>query len=345
MSQQKQGQQQPDAKRRKQFWDYTPELPIQTAPYFEWPMQPFASLIYLLKSWNPAGWRFLMLGFAWLVWTFATPSLERIASGSDYRWILEIAVRNLAILWVFAGLLHLWLITWARQGQEARYHVRDMAKNSTKFHFGDQLLDNILWSHVAWVFWCFWECLILWCYAKGIAPMVTFESNPIWFVAMIVAVPIWAGVHFYGLHRLLHIGWFYRHIHSWHHKNIHTGPWSGLAMHPGESFFLFFDTVIFFLIPAHPVHAIFLFMHHGIGAPVSHAGFEHMRFGKEKLPLGDFFHQLHHRFIDCNYGTWDTPWDRWFGTFHDGTPEDDDRILKQRHASMKARKEATGSSY
>ena len=32
MSQQKQGQQQPDAKRRKQFWDYTPELPIQTAP-------------------------------------------------------------------------------------------------------------------------------------------------------------------------------------------------------------------------------------------------------------------------------------------------------------------------
>ena len=157
--------------------------------------------------------------------------------GNIYRWILEIAVRNLAILWVFAGLLHLWLITWARQGQEARYHVRDMAKNSTKFHFGDQLLDNILWSHVAWIFWCFWECLILWCYAKGIAPMVTFESNPIWFVAMIVAVPIWAGVHFYGLHRLLHVGWFYRHIHSWHHKNIHTGPWSGLAMHPGESFF------------------------------------------------------------------------------------------------------------
>ena len=70
MSQQKQGQQQPDAKRRKQFWDYTPNFPFKPHPYFEWPMQPFASLIYLLKSWNPAGWRFLMLGFAWLVWTF-----------------------------------------------------------------------------------------------------------------------------------------------------------------------------------------------------------------------------------------------------------------------------------
>ena len=42
-----------------------------------------------------------------------------------------------------------------------------------------------------------------------------------------VAVPIWAGVHFYGLHRLLHVGWFYRHIHSWHHKTSILAPGLG----------------------------------------------------------------------------------------------------------------------
>ena len=40
---------------------------------------------------------------------------------------------------------------------------------------------------------------------------------------------------------------------------------------------------------------------------------------KKRAQLGDFFHQLHHKYFECNYGTVEMPWDRWFGTFHDGT--------------------------
>ena len=36
---------------------------------------------------------------------------------------------------------------------------------------------------------------------------------------------------------------------------------------------------------------------------------------------GDFFHQLHHRYFECNYGTSEIPFDKWFGTFHDGSAE------------------------
>ena len=40
-----------------------------------------------------------------------------------------------------------------------------------------------------------------------------------------------------------------------------------------------------------------------IGAPTSHTGFKRVKVGKSKwLEVGDFFHQLHHRFFDCNYG-------------------------------------------
>ena len=328
---------QPQATQPKKFWDYTPQLPLKMSPYFDWPMRPLASLVALLKSWNPAGWRFLMFGFACISWFFLSPSLESIREGG-MGWIAHIAIKNLAILWVIAGGLHLWLFTFRRQRGEAQYHVREMATKAPKFILQNQLWDNILLTHAAWLFWCFWECLILWAYASGIAPMISPASNPIWFAVMVVLMPIWAGVHFYGLHRLLHIGPLYRHVHAWHHKNIHTGPWSGLAMHPVESFFLFFDTMIFFLVPGHPVLALFLLLHHGIGAPVSHAGFDHLRLGPGKLPLGDFFHQLHHRFIDCNYGTEDTPWDKWFNTFHDGTPQGDALILEQRRAAMRAKK-------
>ena len=37
--------------------------------------------------------------------------------------------------------------------------------------------------------------------------------------------------------------------------------------------------------------------------------------------MGDFFHQLHHRYFECNYGTVEMPWDKWFGSFHDGSDQ------------------------
>ena len=40
---------------------------------------------------------------------------------------------------------------------------------------------------------------------------------------------------------------------------------------------------------------------------------------KKRLALGTFYHQLHHRYYECNYGNEEMPWDRWFGTFHDGS--------------------------
>ena len=58
----------------------------------------------------------------------------------------------------------------------------------------------------------------------------------------------------------------------------------------------------------------------------------------EKLLVGktgavdaaDFHHQLHHRFFECNYGTVDAPWDKWFGTDHDGSDEATARARKRR---------------
>ena len=176
-----------------------------------------------------------------------------------------------------------------------------------------------------------------WAYANGWATMIKFEESPVWFIALIVIVPIWAGFYFYMHHRLLHVGFMYRHVYSWRHRNINTGPLSGLAMHPVESFILMTDTLMFFLAPAHPIHVIFQLFHHGVGAPTSHAGFEKVKIGNGGIEVGDFFHQLHHRFFDCNYGTWETPLDTWFGTFHDGT-ERGNELTKERRRRIWATK-------
>jgi lathosterol oxidase len=46
--------------------------------------------------------------------------------------------------------------------------------------------------------------------------------------------------------------------------------------------------------------------------------------------LGTFHHQMHHRYFECNYGSLELPWDKWFGSFHDGTVESDAKIRERR---------------
>lgn len=317
----------------RRLWNFTPSLPIKVAPYWDWPLKPLASVLYLLRSWNPVGMRCLFLIGAIITWMFFTPDLSR-AETLGFSWISEVWIRNFIILFSVAGGLHLLLWRFGVQGDEMRYDMRPMMKNTKAFWFKNQVWDNILWSFVAMQFWTFWECFMWYAYANGWATMITFQSNPIWFVTLIVLIPIWAGFYFYTHHRILHKGFMYRHVHSWHHRNINTGPWSGLAMHPVESFILMTDTLMFLLVPGHPVHVIFLLFHHGIGAPTSHTGFEKLKFGKiGGVEVGDFFHQLHHRFFDCNYGTYETPWDTWLGTFHDGTSEGNE-IVKERRRKI-----------
>ena len=318
---------------RRRIWNYTPTLPVKLAPFWDWPMRPLASMAWLLKSWNPIGMRCLFLLTAVVVWLFFTPDLNRAAT-IEFGWIAEVWLRNFVILFVVAGGLHLLLLRFTVQGDAYRYDMRPMTKGAKVFWFKNQVWDNMFWSFVALQFWTFWECLMWYAYANGWATMITWNSNPVWFAVLTLLIPIWAGFHFYWLHRLLHVGPLYTKVHAWHHRNINTGPWSGLAMHPVESFFLMFDTMIFFLIPAHSIHVLFLLFHHGIGAPTSHAGFEKLKLGKRAgIDLGDFFHQLHHRFFDCNYGTWETPWDAWFNTFHDGT-DDGNELVKERRRKI-----------
>ncbi len=277
--------------------------------------------------------RFLILVAAAVSWTFFTPDISR-AETLSFDWIGEVLLRSFIILTSAAGGIHLLLWAFRTQNYDYRYDMRPMMKGAKVFWFKNQVLDSMLWSYVAMLFWTFWECLMWWPYANRWAMMITWDSNPIWFLVLIILIPIWAGFHFYWLHRLIHVGPLYKYVHSWHHRNINTGPWSGLAMHPVESFFLMFDTMIFFLIPAHLLHVIFLLFHHGIGAPTSHAGFERLKVaGSRGVEIGDFYHQLHqlhHRFFDCNYGTWETPWDKWFNTFHDGSNEGNELVKERR---------------
>ena len=115
-----------------------------------------------------------------------------------------------------------------------------------------------------------------------------------------------------------------------HHRMINIGPWSGIAMHPVEHLLYFSSVLIHFIVPSSPVHVLYHFYLQALNPAVSHNGYGGLEVnGKVVMSSGDFFHQLHHRFLNCNYGTSELPLDRWFGSHHDGTDESTATIRQQ----------------
>ncbi len=234
-----------------------------------------------------------------------------------------VVLRNFVLITVLAGGSHLYLHAGKKQGDTHQFIRRPFAKGNRAFTLNNQVWDNIFWSVVSGVpIWSAYEVLYMWAMANGYIPALPTAFTWGWMIALVFLTPLWLSFHFYWVHRLLHWPPMYRKVHSLHHRNVHTGPWAGMTMHPIEHVVYFSSLLIHLIIPSHPVIMYFHMYLQALNPIASHSGFDDL-FVKNKslLSLGEFFHQLHHRYFECNYGTADVPWDKWFGSFHDGSDD------------------------
>ena len=257
---------------------------------------------------------------ALICWAWLQPSLETTKTLS-FDWIAAIWLRNMGLMILVAGGLHWFFHSAKRQGKTLKYDPRDLAVDGKNFTFGGQVRDNAFWTLSSGVgVWTAFEVLMFWAMANGYAPVLLWSDNPIWFIAVFFLTPVWISFHFYWIHRALHWGPLYRIAHSLHHRNINVGPWSGISNHWYENALYFTTYFIHLIVPSHPLHLMFHIYFQQTTPIFSHAGFERIIPNEgQSAKAGDFFHQLHHRYFECNYGTSEIPFDRWFVTYHDGT--------------------------
>ena len=314
-------------------WNHVPEVPIRVSPLWQWPPRPVAAFRWYWDSWFFLTVNLVIVAISFVALYWASPTLE--AAAKPGLWIAGIWLRNAIIVSVLAGSLHLWFHKYSGQGEALKYDPRPFPRQGRMFTLSDQLKDNVVWTIGSGVtIWSLFEALLWWSMANGFAATITFQTNPVWFVAIFFLIPVWESFYFYWMHRFLHTDVMYR-FHALHHRNTDIGPWSGLSMHPVEHLFYFGSVLTHFAIASHPVHVIFHLMFYGLLAITTHTGFEGVLFrNKKRLHLGNFHHQIHHRYFECNYGNLDVPWDMLFGSWHDGT-EGGKARLKER---LKTRK-------
>ena len=303
------------------------------------------------------------LALSAVVWYFLRPSLEQTVT-LRIGWVLLIYLRNVALVTIIAGRLHWRLYVRKVQGMKYKYTPEWQVTNDKKFMFGNQTWDNIFFNLVSGCgVWTAYEVLFLWGWSNGVFPMMSLVNDGIlnipnliiFIVVLYFVLPWYQQGHFYFTHRLIHWRPLYKISHYVHHRNLNFGPWSGLSMHPIEHIIFFSDTLIFLVIPMHPLLVMLMLIGRGIGPAGGHAGyhaFVRESGGGEEKPMhrllywargADFMHHLHHRFFTVNFGNLPFALDKVCNTFHDGSPEAHQAMLDRRKAKSQKKRRGKGS--
>lgn len=312
---------------------WVPEGPITPPPIFVWPPQPVALAKFLfgypgfLFPWNA-----MYIALAVFSWYVLTPSLAAMETLEAW-WIAAIFARNYGLLLIVTGGYHLRFYILGAQGKKYMFNRATPQAENRRFLFGRQVWDNMFWSVASGcTLLAIYECATLWALANGVIPYLDPQIYPVLFVLWFFLLPLFRDVHFYAIHRLLHIPYLYRKVHYLHHKNVDIGPWTGISMHPVEHAIFFSTMIIHWTLASHPIHIIWHAQNLILGPALGHLGYGKMALkGGGEFPLGQrYFHYLHHKHFECNYGgDSSVPIDKWVGSFHDGTAESQARIRER----------------
>jgi sterol desaturase/sphingolipid hydroxylase (fatty acid hydroxylase superfamily) len=320
--------------RRNPRGDWAPNEPATTAPLFAFPPQPLALLKWLPHYFLPYNLLFAISAVIWWKWVLPdTETMKTLAWG----WVLRLFIINGVALFAFFGAFELRLYVLRAQGTRFKYNGKWPSEQKAGiFFFKNQNIDNAMRTFgVGLPIWTAIEVIILMAFARGYVPWLGFSAHPLYLFALALVAPVIHETHFYLLHRAIHLPLLYKYIHKVHHHSTNPSPWSSLSMHPLE--LLGYLGVAFWhlIIPSNPLLAIYQLHIAGFGAIPGHVGFDKVEVGGDKsVDSHAYIHYLHHKYFEVNYGDGLIPFDKWFGTFHDGSEAGDQRMKARRVAKL-----------
>jgi sterol desaturase/sphingolipid hydroxylase (fatty acid hydroxylase superfamily) len=315
---------------RNKRGDWAPNEYPDVAPFWRGHFKPGALAAWLwgyLWPWNAVT---LVTALAW--WWWVIPGADALRTLS-WAWVLPLFAANWLGLVAYYGAFEWRYYRQRVQDRSFKYNGKFPADQpSDVFWFRSQNIDNFLRSFLVSVpIGTAIEAGLLWAFANGWAPAVDASVHPGYLVLCVALAPVLHELHFFVIHRAIHWGPLYRWVHSVHHNSINPSPWSSMSMHPVEGFAYFGVALWTLVIPSHPFVAVFLFHAAAFGAIVGHLGFDRLQLPGGAAPKSSAYpHYLHHKFFEVNYcDNGYLPLDQWFGSWHDGSAEGEQRMQER----------------
>lgn len=325
---------------RNKRGDWAPSAVLDVPPFWKRPFSLPKVLAWIPEYLFP--WNAFHMATTLIWWFYVVPDVE-VMKTLSFGWALWLYAVNAAAIFVFYGSVELFWYVKKKQGTRFKYNGKFPADQpSDVFWFKSQNIDNFLRSFfISIPLWTLVQVIFLHAYATGMVPWLSWSDNWLWLCVLTLLAPAIHEVHFFCIHRLIHVPILYKWIHSVHHNSVNPSPWSSLSMHPVEGFLYHAVALWHLVIPSNPIVAMFQLHLAGFGAVNGHIGFDKLEL-TEDTPLDShaYAHYLHHKYFEVNYGGDGLiPLDKWFGYFHDGS-KDGDAQMQARFEKKKARMNA-----
>jgi sterol desaturase/sphingolipid hydroxylase (fatty acid hydroxylase superfamily) len=323
--------------KRNKKGDWAPTAALRGPGLWCWPPRPAALAGWFtgfLWPWNAF---FLLVSLAGWFWVLP-PQADMAAPAAG--WIARVLIWNWVGLLLFYGFFEWQLYGRRSQAQRFKYNGKfPREQPSEVFWFRTQNLDNFLRSFLISVpIGTAIEVVLLWMYASGRLPTLTWEQHGLQIALLVAAASFIHEIHFFVIHRIIHLEPLYRWVHAIHHNSVNPSPWSSMSMHPVEGTAYFGVALWLLLMPGHPFLALHFFTIAAFGAIVGHIGFDRIELpGGASVTSHAYAHYLHHKHFEVNYcDNGNVPLDLWFGSWHDGSPAGEQR-MQARHQAKVAR--------
>ena len=214
-----------------------------------------------------------------------------------------LSIGGVATFFIMAGLSYLFFFVFKKNRFHPSY-VADPAENRSAIN----------WSMVGIVGNAILIAPIHYFIATGHSKLYYSVSDHGWgyMIGSVLILLVLTETCIYWIHRALHWGPLYNHLHRIHHKYEKPTPFVGLAFNPFDSFLQGLPHHISaFLFPIHIwVYLVSLSFVY-LWAVLIHDRVSFVRWGWVN---NTGRHTLHHWFYDYNYGQYTTFWDRLCGT-------------------------------
>eukprot|EP01059_Diplonema_ambulator_P011373 TRINITY_DN21320_c0_g1_i1.p1 TRINITY_DN21320_c0_g1~~TRINITY_DN21320_c0_g1_i1.p1 ORF type:complete len:454 (+),score=78.99 TRINITY_DN21320_c0_g1_i1:53-1414(+) len=268
---------------------------------------------WVMDIFNPVKWLWsvtpIWCAVAALVYWAFPYDLESVEA-KEMQWSLVVER-----IWIHFWTMHCFVGFWHVTIYLFKFSTRNFSQ-TIEGPSKSRLFHNMYYSTLGAIQSAIWDCAFIYIYANKILPYTpdseAFSLSPKGFLnaAVIILVGYWRDLHFYCAHRLIHIRFIYKYVHSLHHRNTQIEPYAGLCMHPVEHLFYYSCAGAMLLFNLSPFVPFYVLVHALISPAASHSGFEDNW-------QSDQFHNIHHTKFECNYGSSGLPMDYAFGTWRE----------------------------
>jgi lathosterol oxidase len=244
---------------------------------------------------------------------------------------LKVSVFLSVRFFLFAGSIYLVFYVWKKKDLfylkiQQRFPDKEYVIREIKYSFLTVFIFGLVIVPVMWASKNRWTLVYY---------PVDKYGYPYFFFSAILMIFL-HDAYFYWTHRMLHWKPLFKHVHKIHHLSLNPTPFSSYAFHPVEALVeISIVPLIVFTIPYH-VYALYFFTAYTLFMNVAgHMGYEFFPKGFASNRILKWHntatnHNMHHRFVKCNYGLYFNIWDRIMKTNHPRYEEIYDEVIEQR---------------